>query len=80
MAECPGVDPVELETVAARLKRDYPALLSLDNAAEAIALGSLALQQLEICRLRYHAELVDCITDFQHGQEERRKRMGGNAK
>lgn len=84
MEECPGVDPADIEPIAERLKRDYPALAAIENAAEAIenaaeaiALGSLAMEQLEVCRLNYHAELVDCIADHQRKQAERRQRMGG---
>ena len=65
MLECPGVDPRDIRAVAERLRLEYPELIYLDNAAEAIALGSLALEALDTCRLQHHAELRLCVTEYQ---------------
>lgn len=69
MSECPGVDPSEIKAVAARLETEYPALVRLENAAEAIALGSLALEALDVCRTKHHAETVECIQEHQGKQK-----------
>lgn len=64
LLECPGVDPRDIRAVAERIKLEYPEVIVLDNAAEAIALGSLALEALDTCRLQHHAELVRCVTEY----------------
>lgn len=47
----------------------------LDNAQDLANAASVALERLEVCQTKHHAEVVRCVQDFRGVQIERRQRL-----